>query len=354
MKVLILTRYGRLGASSRLRSFQYIPYLEKHGIDVTVNSLLDDEYVRDLYAGRKKRKLAIIRAYVRRMALLFKARKYDLLWIEKELFPWLPAWAECLLHFFKLPYVVDYDDAIFHNYDKNSSWLVRTLLRYKIDTVMKHATMVIAGNEYLAKRACASGAVNVEIIPTVVDIKRYTVAPKNSQQSLVVGWIGSPATQHYLLELSPVFNMLKKEFNVHFVAVGANQKGLEETPIEVLPWTEATESCSIQNFDIGIMPLSDSPWERGKCGYKLIQYMACGVPVVASSVGVNNQIIEHGVNGLLVKDFSEWEQMLYSLLQDQALRQSMGSKGRERVESRYSLQVQAPRLELLLHQALDK
>jgi len=351
VKLLVFTRYSRLGASSRLRAYQYLPYLKNKGFEVDVSCLFEDDYLKSLYTSKRKSKVGVLIAYAKRLLKLLKSKDYDVLWIEKELFPGLPALAEYLLARLGVRYIVDYDDAIFHNYDKNSSWLVHTFLRYKIDTVMKYATTVIAGNEYLAQRARVAGAVNVEIIPTVVDIKRYTVTPKNSQQDLVIGWIGSPATQHYLLELTPVFNALKREFNIHFLAIGANQQGLEKTPIEALSWTEETEILSIQKFDIGIMPLSDSHWERGKCGYKLIQYMACGLPVVGSSVGANKQIINHGVNGFLVKNLSDWEQALRSVLRDVTLRKSMGYEGRKMVELRYSLQAQVPKLALLLHRA---
>ncbi|MCF6236000.1 MAG: glycosyltransferase family 4 protein, partial [Gammaproteobacteria bacterium] len=136
------------------------------------------------------------------------------------------------------------------------------------------------------------------------------------------------------------------------VAVGASEDTLKELPIEVRPWSEESEVQLIQKFDIGIMPLEDSPWERGKCGYKLIQYMACGLPVVASPVGVNKKIVDHEVSGFLAHNLNEWEQMLGYLLNDQNLRQRMGEKGRSSVESWYSTHIQAPRLEKLMSEAL--
>ncbi len=351
MKVLLLSRYGRLGASSRVRSFQYLPFLESKGWQVDVSSLFSDNYLQALYDSQP-RGTQVIAGYFKRFKVLVQAKKYDLIWIEKEAFPFMPVLVEHLLFKTGVPYIVDYDDALFHRYDKHHNGFVRLLLGHKIDAVMRHATLVIAGNEYLAQRARTAGAQRIEIIPTVVDLTRYKIAPSVSNNPLIVGWIGSPATSNYLLAIAPLFKLLTTKFNVKFVAVGASADILKGLPIDVQPWSEDSEVQLIQQFDIGIMPLADSPWERGKCGYKLIQYMACGLPVIASPVGVNKQIIEHEVNGFLAHNLSEWEEMLGRLLKDQSLRQRMGVKGRTNVGAWYSMNVQAPRLERFMSDEL--
>lgn len=343
MKVLFLSRYGRLGASSRLRSFKYIPYLEKHGIDVTVNSLLNDEYIKDLYAHRKKRKLAIIMAYLKRMALLFKAKSYDLIWIEKELFPFMPAFAERLLSIAHIPFIVDYDDAIFHQYDLNSNLLVRFFLGRKIDAVMNKATLVIAGNDYLAKRAHSAGAKWVEVLPTIVDLDGYDVKKIGATDEFVIGWIGTPKTQHYLYMVFPVLSEIAKKRKIRIVAVGAKDINYPGIDIETPKWSEKDENELIRSFDVGIMPLPDEPWERGKCGYKLIQYMACGLPVVASPVGVNHQIVENGKTGFLANS-DGWESALMWLCDNREKAVLMGRAGRKKVEENYSIQVTVPKL----------
>lgn len=351
MRVLLLSRYDRLGASSRVRLFQYLPFLESKGWQVEVNSLFSDDYLQSLYSGRS-RSSQVLAGYWRRLKVLVHAGKYDLIWVEKEAFPFIPALAEWLLFKAGTPYVVDYDDALFHRYDEHRSWLIRSLLGRKIDAVMRHATLVVAGNEYLAERARAAEARRVEIVPTVVDLMRYKVIRSGDNHPLVVGWIGSPATSRYLATIASAYESLAKKFDVRFMAVGASEEAVRGLPVEVWHWSEETEVQSIQTFDIGIMPLEDSPWECGKCGYKLIQYMACGLPVVASPVGVNRQIVEHRVNGFLAQGVHEWVKALDCLLKDQALRRGMGARGRERVEAWYSLQVQAPRLEGLMREAL--
>lgn len=351
MKVLLSSRYARLGASSRLRSYQYLPFLQKQGIDVEVAPLLDDNYIKDLYSGKGRRKIGILRAYLRRAERLIGARHFDLIWIEKELFPFLPAWGEAMLAALGVPYVVDYDDAIFHNYDLHLNRLVRFCLGTKIDQVMKRAAVVVVGNEYLGDRARRAGAKRVEYLPTVVDLERYQVSLKPREAPFTIGWIGSPATAGYIQLVQPALSEVCKNGKARVVLVGSGPVELEDVPVEVRPWTEDSEVAAVQSFDVGIMPLPDEPWERGKCGYKLIQYMACGRPVIASPVGVNRQIVEHGVNGFLASATADWVTALNELRDNPPLREAMGRAGRSKVEKQYCVQVTAPRLAELLRSA---
>ena len=355
MKILLLTRYDRLGASSRLRSLQYLPYFQSLGWQVDPVPFFSQAYLRNLYASRSVWK-EVLQAYLRRFMALTRAGGYDLVWIEKEVLPFFPAVAERLLGALRVPYLVDYDDALFHQYDLHHLWAVRAVLGRKIDAVMRYASLVVAGNEYLAERARNAGARRVEIVPTVIDLDRYPAPDpqgETTDRPLVVGWIGTPRTSRYLHPLKPVFASLKTRCNVRFVAVGASRESLGDLPVEPWLWTEATEVESIRQFDIGIMPLDDSPWERGKCGYKLIQYMACGLPVVASSVGVNCEIVEPGVHGWLVDGLGEWENKLVAVIEIGEMRQEMGRQGRARVEEWYSLQAQAERVKDFFKEAAN-
>ncbi|HYG25777.1 MAG TPA: glycosyltransferase family 4 protein, partial [Caulobacteraceae bacterium] len=180
------------------------------------------------------------------------------------------------------------------------------------------------------------------------DLARYPV--KHPMPGRVtVGWIGSPATAHYLAPLEPVLSELAEETGLRAVAIGATVGSL----FEVVPWSEDGEVEALADLDIGVMPLADSPWERGKCGYKLIQYMAMGLPVVASPVGVNTTIVRHGENGFLAANDDEWRTHLRALASDPQLRETMGRAGRRMVEETYSLQVQGPRLARLMRQAIE-
>lgn len=335
-----------------MRFAQYVPNLRESGIEVELAPLLRDDYLVRLYAGRPVAWGQILRDYAGRLFRLVKARSFDLLWIEKELFPELPAWFEKLLRMSGVRYVVDYDDAIFHNYDLSSSPL-RKMLSQKIDVVMRCASLVVCGNEYLAERARRAGAARVEILPTVVDLERYPLAGKHEARELVVGWVGSASTAKYLDIVVPSLVQLASERPVRLRVIGARYEAPGLT-VECRAWSEADEADQIREFDIGIMPLVDSPWERGKCGYKLIQYMACGIPVIASPVGVNRTIVEDGVNGFLAASPEEWGDALRTLGGDAARRSAMGARGRQAVEQRYSLQVAAPRLAQYLAHARDQ
>ena len=352
MKVLLLSRYGPLGASSRVRSYQYLPYLKAHGIDITVSALLGGDYLRKFYSGRVNHLTARIGPYFRRLIELLKARKFDLLWIEKELFPWFPSWGEMLIARLGIPYVVDYDDAIFHNYDTHSNILIRKLLGNKIDAVMRNAALVSAGNEYLMARAKKAGARRVEYLPTVVDLERYSVRDNAENSVFTIGWIGTPHTVKYLEMIRPVLSEWDKKDNSRLVIIGADSFRLDNMRVEHHPWSQDSEVSKIQTFDVGIMPLPDNLWERGKCGYKLIQYMECGKPVIASPVGVNSKIVEHGVNGFLASNIQEWVEALSTLQDNKYLREDMGKAGRNLIEREYSLQVTAPRLLSILRSAL--
>ncbi len=351
---MALTRYERLGASSRLRFYQYLPALEAAGLRVQVSALFSDDYVRGLQQGRR-RVADVAAAYARRMAAAARRGAFDLLWIEKELQPWLPAWVERLLLGGQVPYVLDYDDAVFHQYDQHPSAWVRRWLGRKHGQLMRRAALVVAGNDYIADHARAAGASAVEVLPTVIDLARYPATDGRPEAAGLptVGWIGQRATASFLQPLAPVFRQLAGDGVARFSAVGIDAAALG-LPMGAEPWSEATEVSSIRRFDVGIMPLLDGPFERGKCGYKLIQYMACGLPVVASPVGVNRQIVEHGVNGFLAETPEQWATALRTLLANPMLRQQMGQAGRQKVEKSYCLDVTAPRLVALLQAAVQQ
>lgn len=349
MRLLALTRYGSLAPSSRVRFYQFVPYLKQHGVEVQVAPLLPNDYVTRLYSGRRNSWVSISKAYIKRIQQLTRARDFDLIWLEKETLPWLPIQVERILADLKIPYVVDYDDAVFHRYDLHKSGWIRLLLGRKIDTVMRNAALVIVGNDYLAERARRAGAARVEYLPSVVDTQRYT-PQKKDRPGFHVGWIGSPITAPNLRLIEEPLNWLCQNPDVHVILVGAGEQvHLPGIRKEIHAWDETTETSEIQGFDLGIMPLPDEPFERGKCGFKLIQYMACGLPVVASPIGANRQIVDQGVNGFWASTSIEWFEALSRLREDKKIRDKMGAAGRKKVELKYSLEVAAPRLlELLL------
>lgn len=346
VRALFLTKYARNGASSRYRSFQYLPWLEQAGIKYEVQVLFDEAYLEHRYQSGRGHVRDILRAFFRRAVALITAHRFDVVVIEKEAFPYFPALPERWLRLLGVPYLVDYDDALFHQYDQNGSRWIRRLLGDKIARVMHGAHMVTAGNTYLADYARRAGAPRVEIIPTVIDLERYplTGVKPASDAPFTIGWIGSPSTAKYLQAIAPALAEVCAGGRGVVRLIGSGPVDLPGVPVELLPWDGSTEVEELKRFDLGIMPLPDEPWERGKCGFKLIQYMACGLPVVASPVGVNCEIVEQGVNGYLAETQAEWVQGLNALLLDAELSERIGQAGRKKVEQEYSLQVTGPKL----------
>lgn len=336
---IVFAKYGTLAASTRQRIVQAIPYLEREGITIDIEPLFDNDCMHALFTQGKYGIANILRAYVNRLQTLVCIKKYDFIWIQYELFPYLFGEIEALIRFTNKPIIYDFDDAVFHRYDQHPQTVIRQLLGNKLAPLLRNSDIAFCGNAYLAdyaKQYCK----HTQIIPTTVDINRY----KNKPQSPAIptlGWIGSPSTWSYCEPFTDLFSSFIKSKQVSMLVVGAGNKPF---PFTFRDWSEATEVADIQAMDIGIMPLNDDPWARGKCGYKLIQYMACGLPVIASPVGVNRDIVEHGINGFLASTEQEWRSAIEQLLSDASLRERMGKAGRAKVETHYSIQQVGPRI----------
>lgn len=355
MKVAQLTKYGKLAASTRQRFDQYGPYLRSAGFTIETHPLLDDFYLERLYSGKSAGLGYLISRYARRLQWLLTTRDVDLLWVHCELFPFLPGFFELSVKKPGVPIVFDYDDAIFHNYDLHKNFLIRKFLGRKLGATISSSRTSFCGNRYLADyagRFCSS----VSIVPTVVDTRTYSATSREYDSGArTIGWIGTSSTwKEYMQPMMPMLAEIAAEASGRIMAVGAGSDASAHPLLDNLPWAESTEVSDIQKMDVGVMPLEDTPWARGKCGYKLIQYMACGLPVVASPVGVNAEIVEHGVNGFLAQTQDEWRAALGALLRDPDLRRRMGSAGRRKIEAEYSLKVWGPRVARLIGEAAGK
>ena len=349
MKILYLTKYTRMAGSSRMRSYQYVPYLEKAGFLITVKPFFDEAYLKDFYAG-KKNIGAVAKAYLQRFFVLFSVLKYDQVVVEKEIFPFLPALAEWLLNRLNVKYVVDYDDAIFHNYDQSSNPVIKKLLGNKIATVMKLSGTVVAGNSYLAEYAKNAGAKNVHTIPTVIDLDRYPLKENTDPGQFVVGWIGTKTTfeKHLLPCKEWIKELQNQEPDIQFNIVGMTEDMDLGKNVKYIQWTENTEVANILNMDVGIMPLQDSKWEKGKCAYKLIQYAACGIPGVASDIGMNKEVCIDNETGFIAKNKEEWMGHIRFLKNNSEKRAQMGQNARKLVEKQFCIQVTADKWKNIL------
>ncbi len=354
MKILAFMKYGDIAASTRQRLLQYEEIFKKSGISVEHSPLLDNKYLGQIMSGGKPNRTDVVRAYFDRALHLISKKQFDIVWVHYELFPYILGVAERLAFVKGRPIVYDFDDAIFHQYDAHANPLIRLLLGRKLQPLLRGSSLCVCGNGYLqsyAMQFCSHTA----IVPTVVDTRVFipTASSDTARMRVTLGWIGSPSTWTFVLPLVPLLQRLAEEMKLVIRVVGAGPQKLTSPEFEFMDWSEETEIEAIQGMDIGIMPLPDEPWARGKCGYKLIQYMACGIPVIASPVGVNSEIVDEGLNGFLAANEGEWEHAIRQLAASAELRHTMGARGREKIVSQYSLHVHGPRLAGLLHEVVS-
>jgi glycosyltransferase involved in cell wall biosynthesis len=341
-RVLAFTVKPRESADSRYRILQYHSIAQRDGVRIDHRSLMGSRYFRWQIENSHfvlRLLLLPILLLIRLCQVLFLAPTYDAVWISREMLPFGPPLLERLL-LRRCPRVIlDVDDAL-HISDKESShWLPRLLRDYgKFGRMASRYTAVVCGNAYLADFYLSHSA-NVQIVPTVVEADRYaTVAPTDSDH-VRIGWIGTPLNRHHLELLQPVFLALGQQRPFKLIIVGLNEPLYWDIPnVRYLKWTLAAELDFFTQFDIGIMPLKDSPFARGKCAFKLLQYMAAGQPVIASPVGANCDVIENGRNGFLASTEEEWLTALRTLIDDPNLRRRMGESGRELVRNSYSVE----------------
>src|SRR6266478_2908192 len=334
MRILFLPKYGPRGASSRYRIWQYVPLFERAGHEVEVQPLVDDGYLGELYSKGRRGWRWLAAGYGRRLLGALRLRSFDAVICEQEVCPFLPAFVELFFQRLSPRFLVDYDDAAYANY---SGW---PMLRGKIARVMAAAETVVVGNNHLAGYA-RQFAQRVCVIPTVVDLSRYPNQRRaGGSETIRVAWIGTPVSARPLKPLLPVMERLQSEharLSYRFIGAGDGflRNGLRAVSVA---WSEQTEAGLLSECDIGIMPVPDDEFVRGKCGLKLIQYMACGLPVVASPVGVNREIVEEGRNGYLASSEEEWFAKLDRLIRDAELRMNLGKAGREKIEGEYTLE----------------
>jgi glycosyltransferase involved in cell wall biosynthesis len=349
MRILFLTRFTRLGASSRYRCYQFSCALKERGHEVEFAPLLDDEYLRRLFSKRPRPLMRIMFAYLRRLYDVIRSGRYDLAVVQYEAFPWMPVFLERLLFFFNRNVVLDLDDAWHERYARNR------LLRGKIPWLMRRSRAVVAGSEVIASFSRRFNERTV-LVPTVVDVRKYVPNhQKSTRWAAEIVWVGSPVTAKLLLPHRKVWQSIGEAYpEVCFKFIGAGEQfRMEGVRYRVVPWLETTETEEVASADIGIMPLQDEPFQRGKCALKIIQYMAAGLPVVASPIGANNDVVQDGETGFLPASEEEWGKALSALIEDHALRRRMGSAGRKRAEQLYCIETAVPILEAVFSSAAE-
>lgn len=344
-RVIFIVPYPEEGPSVRLRVEQFLPGLDQAGIRYAVRPFLTSYFYAILYEkGRTLSKfLLFVFCSCRRVVDLARALFYDTVFIHREMFPVGPPLFEAVLFLFGKNVIFDFDDAIYLPPEGSARTMSALKCPWKTDFIIKHSCLVIAGNEFLRDHARLLNE-NVAIVPTCIDTDKYSgPAAKGAKDGAVIGWIGSHTTQVYLKDLEqPLLFLLDKYKNLKICLVGGRLDGIRHERIITREWSLRTESDDIKSFDIGIMPMPDTDWAKGKCGFKAILYMTCGLPVVASPVGTTLDIIDDGVSGFFAGSAGEWISKLSMLVEDPALRDAMGRKGREKAVKEYSLASNAP------------
>lgn len=347
MRVLFLSSYSPVTACTRYRVTQYFPYFERLKIECTLSCLMSTEFFDRFYdAGRWLYKLPYLTARsLLQLRNVWRARDFDLVFVQREVLPVGPPLIESLLRVIgRKPIIFDLDDAIFLTsyvnpiHGRLGTWVKRP---GKVKSILKRSKHVIAGNAFTARFALKHNSC-VTVVPTVVDAEKFVPAPRTRRGPPIIGWLGSRSTARHLRMLVPVFEELARRHRFIVKIVGAEQpftpRGVK---VEEMPFDRGREVSDFQDMDIGVYPILDEPWSWGKPGFKLIQYMAVGIPAVASPVGGNLEILREGECGFFARTKAEWMERLSQLLEDECLRRRMGEQGRQQVEERYCAQVQA-------------
>lgn len=332
----------------RFRLEQWEPLLREKGVEITYAPFENDELHSVLYqTGKLPQKLAqVTKALARRWESINAAREYDLCYIFREAALLGPALFERLLAKKQIPIVFDFDDAIFVSYRSPSNGYLSYLkFAGKAKTICQISSHVMVGNPYLAEYARQYNR-NVTVIPTTIDTDKYVCRTRSSSTAgvPVIGWTGSFSTVQHLETLRRTVQELARRERFQLRVIGTPKYEIEGVDVEALPWQSESEIEDLQPIDIGIMPLPDDAWSKGKCGLKALQFMALGIPVVCSPVGVNTEIIQDGENGFIAGTEEEWLEKLCRLLQSAELRNRIGQAARTTVEQVYSARAQAPRV----------
>jgi glycosyltransferase involved in cell wall biosynthesis len=345
VRVLGLLPYPTSRApGQRFRIEQWAPLLRRDGVEIAFVPFLRRQAMEILYRpGHALAKLGeTLRGYAGRVGLLLRSLPFDAVFVYREAALLGPAWIEWILAH-RLPLVFDFDDAIYLRSSAEANRMVAGLKSaIKTDRICRLARAVTVGNEALARYARLLAAA-VVVIPTTIDTDEYRVESGGPNLRPIVGWSGSTTTLPHLETLAPALRELRRRTDFELRVVGGEMR-IDGVELTCQPWRLETEVQDLRSFDVGLMPLEDDEWSRGKCGLKALQYMALGIPPVVSPVGVNATIVRDGENGFHARNDAEWVDRIERLLRNPELRARLGAAARRTVEETYSARVQAPRM----------
>lgn len=349
MRILFLVPYpsGR-APSQRFRFEQYLDALTAHGHQFHLAPFLSvatwDILYKPGHAAAKA--LGILGGFGRRLKLLFAVPSYDFVFVHREAAPVGPPVLEWLIaKVLGKKIIYDFDDAIWlANTSEANKIAAGVKWHHKVADICRWAYKNSCGNAYLAAYARQFNPQAV-VNPTTIDTVHLhnQVRDQAAPGRLVIGWTGTHSTLKYLGQVVPVLAKLEAEgLDFEFRVISNQPPDLPLRTLVFLPWRKDTEIADLLGFHVGLMPLEDDPWAKGKCAFKALQYMALGIPALVSPVGMNTEVVEHGHNGFVCATPDEWETSLRKLLADASLRQSLGLAARQTIEQRYSVQANTP------------
>ena len=344
--ILFLVPYplGR-APSQRYRVEQFLPLLNKHHLTYRIEPFFTASEGELLYTAGNglKKMINVLRGFARRFSLLLTGlNSYDFVFIHREAAPVGPPIIEWFLRWIlRKKIIYDFDDAIWMPDPSSTGRLIQFIkAQWKVKWICRWSHRVVGGNDYLCEYARAFN-LSVICIPTVIDMDLPAEKQKvHGTHRVVVGWTGSHSTLRFLDLLAPVLQRLQQELVFDFLVIADKDPRLPLNYYRFQPWSSETEQSDLRQLDIGVMPLTADLWSEGKCGFKLIQYYALGIPALASPVGVNKTMIQSGATGFLCETASDWEGGLRQLIVSVELRAKMGLEGHARMKARYSLAAQ--------------
>jgi glycosyltransferase involved in cell wall biosynthesis len=323
----------------RFRIEQYIPYLKEAGIEIDMVPYFRQKDFDIMYGGGKvhQKIIAVFSGFFRRLTQLRNISKYDFIYVQRDVMPIGPAFFEWIYKFvFRKKIIFDFDDAV---------WMPGTIRTFysrfrsynKVAKVIQWSTATAAGNNFLLDYANTHTDKAVWL-PTVVDTERlHNKIKEQTAQVVTIGWTGSFSTNYYMNTVAEALAKLNKKYGTNFLVISNSDPKLNNVKYDYLEWSHTDEIQDLLKADIGIMPLLDGDWELGKCGFKAIQFMALGIPVVASNIGANKDIIEHGIDSFLYDTMEEWMTYMEKLIENPQFRAEMGLQARKKVETQFSV-----------------
>jgi glycosyltransferase involved in cell wall biosynthesis len=329
----------------RFRCEQYLQFLQAEGYDINYSNLLNEREDALFYSKGKylQKFLIFLKSFILRTKDVFRANRYDIIFIYREAIMVGSTLFERLFKLSKAKIIFDFDDSIWLNdtSDGNQSlqWLKRPS---KTATICRLADVVIVGNEYLAQYA-RNHSKNVVVIPTTIDTNYHSNdGGYTKRQPVCIGWTGTATTLKHFESMLPALISIKKKYGngVCFKMIINTEYKNSDLDLIASPWKLESEISDLSSIDIGIMPLPNDSWSQGKCGFKGLQYMSLGIPTIMSPFGVNNEIISDGTNGFLALTDEDWIDRLSFLIENPSVRVSIGKQGQNTIIERYSVESQ--------------